>query len=258
MDLNSRVQMDQPQMAEFNRRWEHTEYARRLRKMNERHHAHPGVRWVLDLLPDSPRTAVTTIEAYLNAHAGFLPDGRLLGLFDAIAIVRARWMTPPDDGSAVTLLYRLSPREFEALIAALYERMGFQIKLTPARRDGGRDVIVTDNSPAQRRTLYVECKLHTNPIGVEIVRQLRGVVTRHDVDSGVVVTSSRFTRQAIVEATGDNRIELIDGRRFVTLLTEYFGPLWFAKLDSLTRANLAGDRVVRSDPAAAFDGPSRR
>jgi len=38
-------------------------------------------------------------------------------------------------------LYDLSPRKFEELIASIMGDFGFDVELTPASRDGGRDII---------------------------------------------------------------------------------------------------------------------
>ena len=50
-----------------------------------------GVTWVLDLLPEAPRKALHVIDAYLDVHAGLMPDGRLMGMSDARAIIRAKY-----------------------------------------------------------------------------------------------------------------------------------------------------------------------
>jgi restriction system protein len=90
-----------------------SEYHRRLlRVAGKKSVAHPGVRWVLDILPDSPRRAITVIEAYLSAHFWYLPDGRISGLFDAIALIRAAYVER-DPRQGLGALMNISPREFE-------------------------------------------------------------------------------------------------------------------------------------------------
>jgi len=144
-------------------------------------------------------------------------------------------MQQSDADAARDALYELSPRDFEALVAALYEKLGFEVELTSPQRDGGRDVVAINKAAGRQQTLFIECKLHTNPIGVEIVRQLRGVVGHHGVNGGVVVASSRFTRGAIREAGDDHRIELIDGPQLITVLTEHFGRQWPTDLSWIVR-----------------------
>lgn len=43
-------------------------------------------------------------------------------------------------------VYQLSPREFEEVVAELFKAKGYEVKLTPATRDGGRDIIVKHES----------------------------------------------------------------------------------------------------------------
>lgn len=54
-----------------------------------------GITWVLDLLPSNPRAALEALNAYFEAHAGFMPDGRIHGLFDAMELIRAKYIERP-------------------------------------------------------------------------------------------------------------------------------------------------------------------
>lgn len=80
---------------------------------------HPGIRWALDLLPHSPQQAIDAIIGYLNVYRAVRPEGRSRGLLDAAAIIRARWIDNLTTGTGA--LFRLSPRELELLVAALYQ-----------------------------------------------------------------------------------------------------------------------------------------
>jgi len=120
----------------------------------------------------------------------------------------------------------LSPRELEVLVAALYRRLGYSVQLTPAARDGGRDVIARKSSPGRSETIEIECKAHSAPVGVEIARQLQGIVAQSGANRGVLVTIGRFTRGAIKTAGDDSRLELVNGATLIRLLNEVFGPLW--------------------------------
>lgn len=208
------------------------EYEHRLlRSLSDNFHAHPGVRWSLDLLPWRPNSAINVINAYLEAYFGLLPDGRIEGLFDAVAIIRARWITP--SGNDICRLRELSPRDFERLIAALYAKLGYQVTLTPERSDGGRDVEATKQLAGQNDYAFIECKAHSNPIGVKEVRSLLGVVSTEHANRGILMTTSRFTRGAIKLAQDDRRLELVDGDSLTNLLNSEFGPLWHQKLESI-------------------------
>src|SRR3954451_21477406 len=54
-----------------------------------------GVTWVLDLLPDNPRAAIDTLNAYFEAHCLFMPDGRMHGIADATELIRAKYIQRP-------------------------------------------------------------------------------------------------------------------------------------------------------------------
>jgi restriction system protein len=184
---------------------------------------HPSIRWVLDLLPGAPQQAIDAITGYLNAYRELRPEGRSEGLLDAVAIIRARWIEDLAAGNEA--LFRLSPRELEVLVAALYRKLGYTVKLTPPSRDGGRDVIAIRQTPGQREVVSIECKAHTSPVGVAYVDRLRGVIEGDGASRGVLVTISGFTRGAR-KATGDGRLELIDGTTLIQMFNANFGHRW--------------------------------
>jgi restriction system protein len=211
------------------------EYYRRLpRTIFNKQPAHPGVRWILDLLPNNPRMALAAIEAYLIAHAMWLPDGRASGLHDAIDIIRARYVGRPASAEGKRqVLFELSPRDFERLVRRLYAAMGYEATLTPPGRDGGRDVIAVRAGAGQREQVHIECKLYTLPVGVHTARSLLGVVSHERANKGILVTSSHFTRGARDLADSNPRLDLITGSELVVLLNEHFGPEWPSRLETL-------------------------
>ena len=79
--------------------------------------------------------------------------------------------------------------------------------------DGGKDIVATFEMGGVLYTTYFECKRYSpdRPVGVEIVRELYAVMEMEQVDKGVIVTTSHFTRGAMAEAQRLNgRIRLID------------------------------------------------
>jgi len=96
-------------------------------------------------------------------------------------------------------IHALSSRRFEELVAELLLRDGMDVQLTPAQKDGGRDVLAYLSTPAGEHLFYVECKRYSpdNPVGVRLVRELFGVVEAERATAGLLVTTSRFTEGAI-------------------------------------------------------------
>lgn len=92
----------------------------------------------------------------------------------------------------------LGPRQFEELVAELFQDMGYEVRLTPRTRDGGRDVIAFFKDAAGTLLTLIECKRFAphRPVGVGIVRELYGVVEAERASRGVVATTSFFTKDA--------------------------------------------------------------
>lgn len=202
-----------------------TEYSVRLMQwISGAAKPHPSIRWALDLLPHHPQLAIDAVTGYLNAYRAVRPRERSVGLLDAIAVIRSRWID--DFTNRKEALFRLGPRDLEELVAAVYEALGYNVELTRPSRDGGRDVVGVRETLGQREVIEIECKSHTSPVGVEYVRALRGVIECNRTNRGVLVTIGRFTRGARKEAAADSRIELIDGKALINLLNASFGPLW--------------------------------
>ena len=113
------------------------------------------------------------------------------------------------------LIYRVSPREFEEIVAQVLQDDGFDTLLTQPTRDGGRDIIATKTGINGKPVVfYVECKRYarTNKVSVDLVRALYGVQTADKVNKACLVTSSFFTRDAVAFAEDQNvMIDLVDG-----------------------------------------------
>ena len=91
----------------------------------------------------------------------------------------------------------MSSREFEFFVAELFEKLGYSVKVTKATRDGGQDIIATKKGPIPF-TLIVECKHWgaNHKVDVSVVRSVYGVQTAMQANKSVVVTSSKFTKDA--------------------------------------------------------------
>jgi HJR/Mrr/RecB family endonuclease len=95
-------------------------------------------------------------------------------------------------------IYTLTPRKFEELIADLLADLGCDVELTPATRDGGKDILAYMTTPHGKLLCLVEAKKHRRdrPVGVELVRQLYGTLTDADASSAMLVTTSSFSKEA--------------------------------------------------------------
>ena len=96
-------------------------------------------------------------------------------------------------------MYKLTSREFEEMVAELMIKRGFEIKLTKKTRDGGKDLIIANHMDIGNFMYYVECKKYapTNPVGVNLVRELVGAMSADRATAGIMITSSYFSPDAI-------------------------------------------------------------
>lgn len=96
-------------------------------------------------------------------------------------------------------VYSLTPRQFEEMVAELMTKRGYKVDLTKATRDGGKDLIIANHTDIGNFIYYVECKKYapTNPIGVNLVRELVGTISADRVTAGIMITSSYFSPDAI-------------------------------------------------------------
>lgn len=123
-------------------------------------------------------------------------------------------------------VYQLSSRKFEEVSAELFQRLGYEVTLTPASKDGGKDLIVVSTSDLGTMMSFVECKRYArdNPVGVSIVERLHGVVERGRATSGIVLTTSSFTRGARLAADELRfRLNLKDYAEFRVMLDRAMG-----------------------------------
>jgi restriction system protein len=95
-------------------------------------------------------------------------------------------------------VHALSSRQFEEFVAALYEKHGFEVELTPPSGDGGLDLYAVRYESYGKVLTIVECKRNApdRPVGVELVRSLYGAVEDKGASIGVLATSSSFTAGA--------------------------------------------------------------
>ncbi|SFR63562.1 Restriction endonuclease [Marinobacter daqiaonensis] len=96
-------------------------------------------------------------------------------------------------------MYHLSPRQFEEMVAELMVKRGYQVDLTKATRDGGKDLIIASHVDIGNFMYYVECKRYapTNPVGVNLVRELVGTISADRVTAGIMITSSYYSPDAV-------------------------------------------------------------
>ena len=121
---------------------------------------------------------------------------RILPVAKSVTIVNRRLIDY--FGKDPEKLRTVDPTAFETIVAELFELEGYTVVQTCPRADGGKDLYVFKTDPFTQTMYLVECKRYVPPhtVGVEIVRQLYGVVQQERASGGIIVTTSYFTQPA--------------------------------------------------------------
>lgn len=130
---------------------------------------------------------------------------------------RQRLLKGASQSDAAGAIAGMTWQSFELLVGEAFRQQGYSVIETGGRRaDGGVDLILARGG----ETFLVQCKQwKAFKVGVEIVRELYGVMAARGAAGGFVVTSGQFTEPAIAFSEGRN-IELIDGLRLKSMINQ--------------------------------------
>lgn len=130
---------------------------------------------------------------------------------------RQRLLTNLTRNRANVLIDTLSWREFEMLVGEGFRLQGYRVLETGgAGADGGVDLVLSKGG----EKFLVQCKQwRAQKVGVVVARELYGVMAAKGAAGGFVVTSGRFTDEAMRFASGRN-LQLVDGPQLVTLIRQ--------------------------------------
>jgi len=115
--------------------------------------------------------------------------------------------------------YLATPEEFEVLCAAIFSRRGYKVELTPKGGDYGIDVIARKGKNLV--VVAAKCYAPNRPVGNRWVQQILGAMHKCDADLATLITTSTFTKNAIVQAE-NAPIELIDGDALKDLIRKFW------------------------------------
>lgn len=206
-------------------------YNERIYRIKNKQEAWEGLTWVLPLLNINPMKALKALGMYFDAECIYMPDDRIYGISDAMDIIeeKEKYIKSASDKNAY--IFSLTSREFEILIAILYEALGYKVNLTKATRDGGKDIIAEINENERKEKVFVECKLYkTCELKKETVRALGYTMLSEEATRAVIFTSGYATK-ALKEM--DTRIQIFDMEEMILLLNANLGERWYADFERL-------------------------
>ena len=141
-------------------------------------------------------------------------------------------------------LYKISPYNFELLIADILKNFGFDIEFTPQTKDKGRDILAVMNTPLGQFLTIVECKRYAphRKIGINYIERFMWTLTRNDnANCALMVTTSTFSKDALeLQKKYNWQLKLKDINDIINWLGKYGhiangngndNGLWLPKLD---------------------------
>ncbi len=113
----------------------------------------------------------------------------------------------------------MSWQQFELLVAEGFRLQGYRVVETGGGGpDGGVDLVLSKPGAQGGEKFLVQCKQwRAFKVGVSVVRELYGVMAAKGATGGFVVTSGRFTAEAVAFAEGRN-IKLMDGPKLHAMI----------------------------------------
>ena len=135
--------------------------------------------------------------------------------------VRQNLVADVAQSKATDALDGMNWREFEMLVGEGFRLQGYQVVETGGGgADGGVDLVLTKPGKNGGEKFLVQCKQwRAFKVGVDVVRELYGVMAARGATGGFVVTSGRFTDEAVSFASGRN-VNLVDGPKLHGLIRQ--------------------------------------
>ncbi len=147
----------------------------------------------------------------------------------------------------------MSWREFEMLVGEGFRLQGYRVAETGGGgADGGVDLVLSKPGMNGGEKFLVQCKQwRAYKVGVDVIRELYGVMAARGATGGFVVTSGRFTDEAISFASGRN-VTLVDGPKLRSLIQQAKStPSSSAQVSTATQSPLQ----TKAPPAASTACP---
>jgi restriction system protein len=179
---------------------------------------------IVEVVPPGPGQAAHVVTDTLLKFCGTLGQYLLPPLFLSGALVsafrqrrRAKLLANAAVSPVTASLVAISWQEFEILVGEAFRLRGYRVvENGGGGPDGGIDLVLHKSG----ETFLVQCKQwKAFKVGVQVVRELFGVMAAKGATGGFVVTSGKFTDEAKGFAKGRN-IDLIDGPALHAMIRE--------------------------------------
>ena len=187
----------------------------------------------------------TVITGLATAGQYIVPLVGLVGA--AMSFVRRKQrtasVTDVAQANSANALDGMTWREFELLVGEAFRLQGYRVTENGgAGPDGGVDLAMSKGN----EKFLVQCKQwKAFKVGVDVVRELYGVMAAKGATGGFVVTSGRFTDDAKSFADGRN-VQLVDGPKLFAMIKQ-------AKLSLTATAQPPANKHAMAQSKTAID-----
>lgn len=82
--------------------------------------------------------------------------------------------------------------KFEEYLMYQFKKKGYRVQMTPISGDFGADLILKK----RRKRYVVQAKRYSGSVGIKAVQEIIGAKQYYDIENGMVVTNSYFTKAA--------------------------------------------------------------
>lgn len=117
-------------------------------------------------------------------------------------------------------------REMERLLSEVFEGLGFEARLTPGSKDGGKDIILKCKVASKTHTYYVEVKHWRSGqrVGAGAITDFLNIIVNEEIEGGLFLSTYGFCSNAIESLTEIQRKSLRFGteNKVVSLCKSYF------------------------------------
>ena len=112
------------------------------------------------------------------------------------------------------------PSNFEHIVAEVFRRMGYSIRLTGQSYDGGIDIRASKSVVGGKKIIAIQCK-HKPQVGVDVARELLGTVTSNPkISEGFLVVSGKLSPKCIEFIKRHGNLRYMEGLELAKRILE--------------------------------------
>ncbi len=105
--------------------------------------------------------------------------------------------------------------EFENFLKVMFFYLGYDALVTKRSGDFGADLVLKKDG----RRVVVQAKRYNNSVGVKAVQEVVSAKVHYNADDAIVVTNSRFTKEA-EQLASENNVVMLDRLELAGLIKE--------------------------------------